>query len=284
MKRQITINQFNPYVRNILKVNRAHFYPELYMAYDHRLFYVSKGSMEIEFEQEVVTLQKGTVILIPPKVLYRLLFFENKPFEYYVFNFDFDSRYIMTAPRTPETPDKYDYKKIFSESVIVPFQQVFILQGAESLAVPISELLQEYMVMDEESASMTSALMKCLLIQIIRMDKRKNINTKSSMLIHEVKEYMKQHITEQMLNASLGKKFGYHPYYLNDLFVKSEGVSLHKYILDMRMANAKELLISTNKSVTQIAEECGFSGVSYFCEYFKKNYGITPSKYRETGR
>lgn len=284
MRKLIDETVFNPYVRNVLKVNRPHFYPERYYAYDHRLFYVSKGSIGIEFEDQFVTMKMGTLILIPPKVLYRLVFFDAQVFEYYVFNFDFDSEYSFTAPRTPEVPGKFDEGKMFSKTVISPFQQVFLLQEAEQLSGDISELLYEYMSVSDDAVMMTSALMKRLLVKIIRLEKRKTLNKQNSILIQSVKDYMKEHMTEQISNADVAKIFGYHPYYLNDLFVRAEGVTLHKYLTDIRMTEAKKLLIATDKNVAQIAEECGFSGTSYFCEYFKKKYKITPSKFRKTGR
>jgi transcriptional regulator GlxA family with amidase domain len=48
----------------------------------------------------------------------------------------------------------------------------------------------------------------------------------------------------------------------------------------LRVANAKNLLQSENLSVTQIAEQSGFSSASYFIQVFAKAVGESPEKYR----
>ena len=47
-----------------------------------------------------------------------------------------------------------------------------------------------------------------------------------------------------------------------------------------RLNIAGELLRETNKSITEIAHACGFNNVSFFIREFKKDYSVTPKKYR----
>ena len=55
-------------------------------------------------------------------------------------------------------------------------------------------------------------------------------------------------------------------------------------ILEKRIAEAKQLLRNTTTGVTQVGEQCGFSGVYHFCRAFKKRVGITPTQYAEQNR
>ncbi len=55
-----------------------------------------------------------------------------------------------------------------------------------------------------------------------------------------------------------------------------------EYLTEYRLAHAINLLMETDKSITQIATECGFSDSSYFGKIFKKRYAITPSRFKET--
>lgn len=61
---------------------------------------------------------------------------------------------------------------------------------------------------------------------------------------------------------------------------------LHKtpngYVTELRMRRAAERLLQTDRTVTEIAYEAGFSGASYFTEQFRRYYGVTPSSYRST--
>lgn len=82
----------------------------------------------------------------------------------------------------------------------------------------------------------------------------------------------------------LSKRFGISPNYLSSVFKRTAGIGISEYINITRSAVARNLLESTDMSVTEIATKCGFNGSSYFTQIFKKLYGITPKKYRNNGR
>lgn len=52
-------------------------------------------------------------------------------------------------------------------------------------------------------------------------------------------------------------------------------------VINSRIQTASELLISTNKSIEEIAETCGYQNTEHFIRQFKKSIGITPAKYRK---
>ena len=54
----------------------------------------------------------------------------------------------------------------------------------------------------------------------------------------------------------------------------------HKWFIRQRLMHSRLLLISTNKSVSEIGNECNFPNTSHFIKLFKKEYGLTPSHYR----
>lgn len=54
-----------------------------------------------------------------------------------------------------------------------------------------------------------------------------------------------------------------------------------KYLIDYRLNRAKELLLSTDDSVTEIAAEVGIGNVSYFIRIFTKEFGVTPRRFRK---
>ena len=59
------------------------------------------------------------------------------------------------------------------------------------------------------------------------------------------------------------------------------GITVMEYILTTRIAAAKNLLISSELSVSQVSDLCGFSSISYFCQTFKEHVGITAREFRE---
>ena len=104
------------------------------------------------------------------------------------------------------------------------------------------------------------------------------------MLCMRIQDYIGDHLTSGVNNIAVAQKFGYHPYAINAIFKKNEGFSIHAYITSKRMELAKELLLSTDLSVSEISEKCGFSSASYFSECFMKNEHITPLNYRKNAR
>lgn len=56
-----------------------------------------------------------------------------------------------------------------------------------------------------------------------------------------------------------------------------------QYLQQLRIVKSMRLLTGTEKNITDIALECGFSGVSYFIETFRRLNGITPLQYRKRG-
>lgn len=85
-------------------------------------------------------------------------------------------------------------------------------------------------------------------------------------------------------NTAIAKHLGISEIYLRKLFEAQQGTSPHRYILDMRIRKAKQLLRDTPFTVTAIAEECGFSGLYHFCRVFKQKTGVTPTQYAQSHR
>jgi transcriptional regulator GlxA family with amidase domain len=67
----------------------------------------------------------------------------------------------------------------------------------------------------------------------------------------------------------------------NHFFKESIGVSPHKYYMNIRIKNAKELLEQTDLQINVIAKNCGYEDALYFAQAFKKHVGATPSEYRK---
>lgn len=65
------------------------------------------------------------------------------------------------------------------------------------------------------------------------------------------------------------------------LFKKTFGKTYKDYLFDVKILQAEKMLLSTDKSITQIAFETGFSSASHFIDNFKSKNGITPAKFRK---
>lgn len=69
--------------------------------------------------------------------------------------------------------------------------------------------------------------------------------------------------------------------YLGRIFKKQTGMAISDYIIKKRIIVAKQLLMKTNLSITDISSRVGISYSSYFTKVFKDNVGMTPQEYRQ---
>ena len=69
--------------------------------------------------------------------------------------------------------------------------------------------------------------------------------------------------------------------HLNHVFKQTTGTTLWKYHCGVRIEKARRLLATTTLSVGEISESLGFESPYYFCNAFKKQTGVAPSKYRK---
>ena len=88
----------------------------------------------------------------------------------------------------------------------------------------------------------------------------------------------------ELSNDMLAEMLGISEVYFRRLFAASFGVTPKQYILDLRIKKAKLLLRDTPLSVTEVAEECGFSSLYHFCRAFKSRTNLTPSEYSSQNR
>ncbi len=64
------------------------------------------------------------------------------------------------------------------------------------------------------------------------------------------------------------------------LFKDAVGKGIHQYVINLRISTAKELLLSTDMSVSEIGEMVGFHDALYFSRAFKSEVGVSPREYR----
>ena len=67
------------------------------------------------------------------------------------------------------------------------------------------------------------------------------------------------------------------------MFSQKTGYTFIRYLTDVRMNKAKELLKCSNMRSNEISEAVGYKDPHYFSHLFKKNQGCTPMQYREGG-
>lgn len=98
--------------------------------------------------------------------------------------------------------------------------------------------------------------------------------------IDRILNYINLHYFEPLTLIDVASYFGISETYLSRYFKKNTGKNFVNYLNDVRTDNAAFELRSTDKSITNIAIDNGFSTPSVLNRYFRNKYGITPTAYR----
>jgi AraC family transcriptional regulator len=102
-------------------------------------------------------------------------------------------------------------------------------------------------------------------------------------LILRTKEFLESHMTACISLADVARHAGASPAYLTDVFRRVEGASLHRYLVQLRLARALIELPGAS-DLTSLALALGFSNHSHFTVAFRRAFGCTPSQCRGTLR
>ena len=100
-------------------------------------------------------------------------------------------------------------------------------------------------------------------------------------LTEQAKAYIREHYKENDLSAdSLCRHLNVSAAYFSTIFKREVGMSFVAYLTQVRLEHAVELLRTTEDKTYIIASQVGYTEPNYFSYVFKKQYGISPSRYR----
>ena len=112
------------------------------------------------------------------------------------------------------------------------------------------------------------------------------IDDKKSRIIEKIKNCIVQlvHYSSEFVGVNLSDyiagQLHYEYTYLSNLFSEVEGTTIEKYFIAQRIEKVKELLVYDELSLSEIADQLGYSSVAYLSSQFKKVTGLTPTYYK----
>lgn len=152
----------------------------------------------------------------------------------------------------------------------------------------LNEEDRKYPVYIEEimaSCGTYEELQKNILMELEHFIGRKRIDysiPESKKVIHQVREFLEEHYTSALSYKTLNDKFGYNEKYLSSLYKEEFGISPGSYIIELRVARAKELMKENPYILLKdVATQVGYTDSLYFGRVFKSREGITPSRYQQ---
>jgi AraC family transcriptional regulator len=102
----------------------------------------------------------------------------------------------------------------------------------------------------------------------------------STDVAHAIEEKLSLGLGEEASVAGIAKELNLSRSQCTKLFAKVYGLSPRQYVSQMKLKLAKELLVTTHLSMTDIAEKLGFQSASHFSRQFRRWTGQSPSEFR----
>ena len=123
-----------------------------------------------------------------------------------------------------------------------------------------------------------------LLLSVISTDsyeKRGSYRKQQVDIVKAVSKYLSKNFVKRITIDDLSRDFDVPASTLKRCFKGVYGVTIHQFIKECRLNEAKRLLHETDESILQIANAVGYENGSKFTSTFKDSVGMTPSDYRK---
>lgn len=99
-------------------------------------------------------------------------------------------------------------------------------------------------------------------------------------MLRKIEQYLDEHLSEAIVLEDLARLASVSPGHLLRAFRQTTGVTPHQFLIDRRLAHARQLLGDPALSLECIARRAGFASASHLGETFRKRLGVTPGQFR----
>lgn len=172
-----------------------------------------------------------------------------------------------------------------NEKEFLPFR-IFDLSSHTDIILPLLQtILTELEKQKDFHEEICQHYLTILLLQVRRITGQYFTVSVPSPIPYEcekAKAYMENHFREPITLDRLAELTHWDKFYFSHQFSAAYGISPINYLLKQRVEHSRQLLETTDYSITQIAEASGFSSQNYFSQTFKKSTGMSPREYRKT--
>jgi two-component system response regulator YesN len=98
-------------------------------------------------------------------------------------------------------------------------------------------------------------------------------------LIQTIQDYIDENLNGKLQLNEIAEAFGLSPAYLSVLFKKNTDIGFSEYVYTKKIEKAKELLLSDDMKIYEVADTLGFESAYYFSKVFKKVVGLSPREF-----
>ena len=257
--------------------------------YVYKLIVILEGSMLFCSGDTETWCEAGDVIYIPACCVYSTSF----PCEVFSsINIEFDMVYggenvprfrkhnfiLVSQPKEEGRSAavvKFDDRQEFNKSFVMEH-----LSGAIEIARRCLELFNSRATF---SLLFLNIQIVEFLIKIAKARKHSDSKAPARIIYDQVVKYIHKHCKERLTCTKVAEDFSYHPASLNRIVRENAGMSLHRVIVCAKVDEAIRLLLETDLSIAEIAQQLSFYDSSHFTKTFCDITGRSPSSFRKIG-
>jgi AraC family transcriptional regulator len=173
--------------------------------------------------------------------------------------------------------------RLYSRSKPEEFRGTFLDPGKG-----FSLLLKRFMIEADSRTGGRDAVLDALSVEICHALIRKIVKAPASkgriadrVEVSRVIEHLHSHLDNKITIDLMASVAHLSPSHFARVFKSETGKAPMEYVQDLRLERAKKLLLAGDKSMTDIALDCGFGSPSYLSACFQKQYKMTPKEYRK---
>ncbi|MBO5670354.1 MAG: AraC family transcriptional regulator [Clostridia bacterium] len=229
---------------------------------DYQLLYVAGGTAQFCIDGVWQRVNEGGAVLYYPyeeqEYSYHL---EDNPDIYWVH---------FTGTQAAEMVERFGFRRgaVCAAGVDSRYPELF--EGI------IRELQLKRPLMEE----LSTILVQELLVRMARCNHESHTDRPRSAMIEKAVREMERRFAEPLTVAALADQFHVEVCWFSRLFRRQMGTSPQRYLMDIRMTKARELLSTTDCTISEAARLSGYDNPLYFSRLFSKLYGCPPRDYR----
>lgn len=243
-----------------------------------RIFYMDKGSIDIECSDVVYNLEKGDVFLVCPNEKYSIT--SNSTEKKSLFMIDFYPEFLNFGKENSDLCRNLIYYTQY-------FKRHFSVCENDST---IMESLSKLNIARIERNINFELVLRVNIIKIVvwilknQNGKCETISLENTDVFNEnmkqILEYVDAHYMEHINLKEISERFFVSYSHLSRMFKRAIGTSFNDYIQNKKLLQATFMLITTDKTAREISKKLSYCSHGYFIELFAKRMHMTPTEFR----
>lgn len=245
------------------------------------LLYCLEGSYQLVIERQTFLLQVGDVALIHPREPHQTFSLGNGRHSYLVLKFRPEALYSANMPA-------FDLKYIFPY-LHFSGQKCYVYTKETLADSPMDALLRQILSERQRQEFGYEMALRADITRVLLWFIRKwhadqgaaELGDEELEKLQAALRYIEEHLDEPIEIGDVARSLGQGRSTFSRFFSRVSGQSFPAYVRTVRLSKAAGMLVNTDRAITEIAMECGFSTASYLILCFRQQYNMTPAKFRK---